>query len=292
MEEWRKWKHITKLDPDKKINSKIIEDIIETGTDAIMVSGTQNVTKKNVTDLIEILKEYDIPKVLEPATPAGLIYKNIDWLFVPSVFNTKYSLYINGLHKIWIKIHKDKINWDIVVPEAYIILNSKCAAARVSKAEEMTLEGTVATAVCAERYFNFPVIYIEYSGTYGDPVVVKAVKEALTKAHLIYGGGINTKERAEEMSQWATIVVGNTIYENGTHSFIDTMRGNLLRELTEIQGKLGKLKKLRKKTKNEKPEEVLKEEKQKKFEEKIVRPKIRIPSFKKEQEESKKSEKS
>jgi uncharacterized protein (UPF0335 family) len=125
---------------------------------------------------------------------------------------------------------------------------------------------------------------------YGDPNIVKAVKEALTKAHLLYGGGINTKERAEEMSQWATIVVGNTIYENGTHSFIDTMRGNLLRDLTEIQGKLSKLKKLRKKTKNEKPEEVLKEDKQKKFEEKIIRPKIRI--FKKEQEESKKSEKS
>jgi len=290
MEEWRKWKHITKLDPDKKINSKIIEDIIETGTDAIMVSGTQNITKENVINLLEVLKEYDIPKVLEPATPTGLTYKNIDWLFVPSVFNTKYSLYINGLHKIWVKMHKDKINWDIVVPEAYIILNPKCAAAKVSKAEEMTLEGTVATAVCAERYFNFPIIYIEYSGTYGDPDVVKAVKEALTKAHLIYGGGINTKERAEEMSQWATIVVGNTIYENGTHSFIDTMRGNLLRELTEIEGKLSKLKKLRKKTKNEKPEEVLKEDEQKKLEEKIVRPKIRI--FKKGQEESKKSEKS
>jgi len=287
MEEWRKWKHITKLDPDKKINSKIIEDIIETGTDAVMVSGTQNVTKENVTNLLEMLKEYDIPKVLEPATPLGLIYKNIDWLFVPSVFNTHNALYINGLHKIWVKMHKDSINWDIVVPEAYIILNPKCAAAKVSKAEEMTLEGTVATAVCAERYFNFPVIYIEYSGTYGDPVVVKAVKEALTKAHLIYGGGINTKERAEEMSQWATIVVGNTLYENGTHSFIDTMRGNLLRELTEIQGKLSKLKKLRKKTKNEKPEEVLKEDKKKRFEEKIVKSKIRIPSLKKEREERK-----
>ena len=56
------------------------------------------------------------------------------------------------------------------------------------------------------------------------------------------------------MSQWATIVVGNTIYENGTHSFIDTVRGRLLREMTEIQGKLGKLKKMRKKSMNERPE--------------------------------------
>ncbi len=259
-EEWRKWKHITKLDPDKKINDKIIESIIETGTDAIMISGTQNITKDNVTELLKMLKDHDIPRVLEPASPRGLVYRNVDWFFVPSVRNTHNDLYINGMHKIWVKMHKDKINWDTVVPEAYIILNPKCAAAKVSKAFDMTLEGTVATAVCAERFFNFPVVYIEYSGTYGDPEVVKAISEALKKAQLFYGGGINTKERAEEMSKWATIVVGNTIYENGTYSFIDTVRGRLLREMSDIQGRLGKLKKLRKKSKNEKP---LEEEKKK-----------------------------
>jgi phosphoglycerol geranylgeranyltransferase len=254
MEEWRKWKHITKLDPDRKINDKIIEDIIETGTDAVMISGTQNITKENVTNLLSMLNEYDIPKVLEPASPRGLVYKNVDWMFIPSVFNTFYAHYINGLHKKWIKAHKDMINWDTVVPEAYLILNPKCAAAKVSKAYELTMEGVVATAVCAEKFFNFPVVYIEYSGMYGDPTIVKAVKESLTKAQLFYGGGINTKERAEEMSQWATIVVGNTIYENGTHSFIDTVRGRLLREMSDIQGKLGKLKKMRKKSLNERPE--------------------------------------
>jgi phosphoglycerol geranylgeranyltransferase len=272
VEEWRKWKHITKLDPDKKINSKIIESIIETGTDAIMISGTQNITKDNVTELLKLLKDYDIPKVLEPANPEGLVYRDIDWLFVPSVFNTHYARYINGLHKLWIKMQKDKINWDIVVPEAYIILNPKCAAARVSKAEEMTPEGTVATAICAERFFNFPVIYIEYSGMYGNPEIVKLVKENLSKAHLLYGGGINTKERAEEMSQWATIVVGNTIYENGTHSFIDTMRGRLLSEMTDLQKRLGKLKDLRNKTKNEIPEETP--------ETKVFQPQIKVPGFK------------
>ncbi|MFH0929494.1 MAG: heptaprenylglyceryl phosphate synthase [Candidatus Aenigmatarchaeota archaeon] len=273
MEEWRKWKHITKLDPDKKINDKIIEDIIETGTDAIMISGTQNITKDNVTDLLAMLKEYDIPKVLEPASPRGMVYKNIDWMFVPSVFNTFYSHYINGLHKTWIKAHKDQINWDIVVPEAYIILNPKCAAAKVSKAYELTKEGAVATAICAEKFFNFPIIYIEYSGTYGDPEIVKAVKDSLKNAHLLYGGGINTKERAEEMSNWATIVVGNTIYENGTHSFIDTVRGRLLREMSDIQGKLGKLKKMRKQHRNERPSE-----------EKVFKPDIKVPSIKEKKE--------
>lgn len=245
MEEWRKWKHITKLDPDRKITPEIIETIIETKTDAIMISGTQNITKGNVTNLIKMLKEYDIPKILEPAHPAGLVYSDVDWVFVPSVFNTTYSKYINGLHTLWAKIDKN-INWDIVVPEAYIILNPKCAAAKVSKAKLIPLDEVVATAVCAERYFNFPIIYIEYSGMYGNPEVVKAVKEALTKAHLIYGGGITSKEKAEQMSKYATIVVGNTIYEKGTGSFVNTMRGALVNELKSIQERLKKLKKIQK----------------------------------------------
>lgn len=246
MEEWRSWKHITKLDPDRKITPEIIETIIETKTDAIMISGTQNINKKNVTDLVEMLKNYDIPKVLEPSNESGLIYDGIDWIFVPSVFNTSKSWWINGVHKLWVKVDKN-INWDVVVPEAYIILNPKCAAAKLTKAKPITKEDVVASAVCAERYFNFPIIYIEYSGMYGDSEIVKAVKQALTKAHLIYGGGINTKEKAQEMSQWATIVVGNTIYENGTGSFVDTMKGTLVQEMKTLQEKLKKLKHLRKK---------------------------------------------
>ncbi len=246
MEDWRKWKHITKLDPDRKITPDIIKQIVDTGTDAIMVSGTQNIRKENVTALLKMLKEYDIPKVLEPAGPLGMVYEGYDWLFVPSVFNTNTAAWINGIHKAWVAAHKDKINWDIVVPEAYIILNPKCAAAKFSKAVPLNKDQAIAAAVCAERFFKFPIIYIEYSGTYGDPQIVQAVRESLKNAHLIYGGGINTKERAEEMSKWATIVVGNTIYENGTHSFVNTMRGRLMAEMHEIQIKLNKLKKISK----------------------------------------------
>jgi phosphoglycerol geranylgeranyltransferase len=71
------------------------------------------------------------------------------------------------------------------------------------------------TAV-ADRYFHFPIVYIEYSGTYGDPDVVRAASEALDKSVLYYGGGINSAERAAQMSRYAdTIVVGNAVYEQG-----------------------------------------------------------------------------
>lgn len=248
-EEWRSWKHITKLDPDRNIRAEDIKTIVESQTDAIMISGTQNITKDKVQKLIDLLKGYDIPKILEPAGPNAMIYSGVDWIFVPSVFNTENAVWVNGLHSKWIKADKDKINWDIVVPEAYIILNPKCAAAKVSKAKIIPKDEVVAAALCAERFFNFPIIYIEYSGTYGDPAIVKAVKEALTKAHLLYGGGISTKEQAEEMAKYATIVVGNTIYERGPGSFVDTMRGALTSELATIQAKLQRLKELKEKDK-------------------------------------------
>jgi phosphoglycerol geranylgeranyltransferase len=62
-EPWKEWKHITKLDPDKQITETALGTIIESGTDAIMISGTQNITDKNVSQLITLLKEYKIPKI-------------------------------------------------------------------------------------------------------------------------------------------------------------------------------------------------------------------------------------
>ncbi|MFX1537049.1 MAG: geranylgeranylglyceryl/heptaprenylglyceryl phosphate synthase, partial [Promethearchaeota archaeon] len=49
----KQWRHITKLDPDKENTSKIISAVVENGTDAIMVAGTQRITKEKVQRLID-----------------------------------------------------------------------------------------------------------------------------------------------------------------------------------------------------------------------------------------------
>lgn len=214
MIDWKKWRHVTKLDPDKPITEKDVAAIVDSGTDAIMISGTQNITKQNVACLMDMLRDYSIPKVLEPAGTEGLT-DDVDLLFVPSVLNTDVAFWFMGAHKIWVQ-HFD-IDWEKVVPEAYIVLNPKSAVAMVTKAKtELTPGEAAAYAECADRFFHFPIVYIEYSGTYGDPSLVRAVKEKLHGSRLYYGGGINSRERAEGMAQYAdTIVVGNAVYESG-----------------------------------------------------------------------------
>ena len=214
MIDWKKWRHVTKLDPDKPLTPADIAAIVDSGTDAVMISGTQNITKENVAHLAGMLRDYSIPKVLEPSGTEGL-REDMDFLFIPSVLNTDVAFWFMGAHKVWVQHFQ--IDWDRVVPEAYIILNPKSAVAMVTKAKsEISPREAVAYAECADRFFHFPVVYIEYSGTYGDPSLVKAVKEKLHGSVLYYGGGINSRERAERVAKYAdTIVVGNAVYEEG-----------------------------------------------------------------------------
>jgi phosphoglycerol geranylgeranyltransferase len=221
-EPWKEWKHITKLDPDKQITETALETIVESGTDAIMISGTQNITDKNVSHLITLLKEYKIPKILEPATPDAVVYKDIDYIFVPLVLNSMDLEWIIGKHIEWIKTHK--INWDRVIPEGYIVLNPESAVARLTKSiTNLTSEEVKAYAEYAEKYLRLPIIYVEYSGTYGNSKLVKDLSELISEASLFYGGGIDTKERAIEMKSYAdVIIVGNVVYRN-EEKFLDTV---------------------------------------------------------------------
>ncbi len=211
---WKNWEHITKLDPDKHISKDNLKTIVESGTDAIMISGTQNITGKNVSLLISMLKDYEIPKILEPATPEAVMYEHIDYIFVPLVLNSTDLDWIVGKHKDWIM--NQTIDWKKVIPEAYIVLNPLSAVAKLTKSKtDLTSDEVIAYALYAEKYLHLPIIYIEYSGTYGDPQLVKQLSESLSEASLFYGGGIDTKEKAAEMKRYVdVIVVGNVVYTN------------------------------------------------------------------------------
>ena len=76
-------------------------------------------------------------------------------------------------------------------------------------------EDVIAYARMAEHLFKLPVFYMEYSGMYGDPEIVRAASRILENTKLFYGGGIKNAEDAKDMAEIAdTVIVGNIIYEN------------------------------------------------------------------------------
>ncbi|MCA9702435.1 MAG: phosphoglycerol geranylgeranyltransferase, partial [Methanolinea sp.] len=218
------WVHVTKLDPDKNLTADEIAGIVTSGTDALMLSGTLNVTRENMEQLLAQVAEYGLPLVVEPAGPEAVIFDGVDLLFVPSVLNTPDVRWIVGKHREWVS--QQCVDWKRVVPEAYIVLNPASSVGRVTRAEcGLSASQVAAYSEVAEQYFHFPIIYIEYSGTYGDPAIVESASRALDSAHLYYGGGIDSPERAEEMAGFAdTIVVGNAVYENGIDVLQATVR--------------------------------------------------------------------
>jgi phosphoglycerol geranylgeranyltransferase len=214
---WKDWVHVTKLDPDKQLKPGDIGAIAASGTDALMLSGTLNVTQENLAMLLKQVKAYDLPLVMEPAGPEAVLMQGIDYVFVPSVMNTTDVAWLVGKHRAWVQQQKGKIPWDCIVPEAYIVLNPASSVGRVTKSIcDLKAHEVAAYVAVADHYFHFPIVYIEYSGIYGDPAVVKAASGAIDKSILYYGGGINSAEKAAEMSRYAdTIVVGNAVYDQG-----------------------------------------------------------------------------
>jgi putative glycerol-1-phosphate prenyltransferase len=215
MYDFREWRHVFKLDPNKEISEEHLERICESGTDAVIVGGTDGVTLENVLDLMARIRRYTVPCVLEVSS-IETITPGFDLYFIPTILNSQDSKWITGLHHHAVKEFGDIMDWDEIVMEGYCIMNQDCKAAKLTSVNaDLTNDDVRAYAMMAEKMFQLPIFYLEYSGQYGNADLVADVKGVLNQTTLFYGGGISTMEQAEEMSKHADIiVVGNAIYEN------------------------------------------------------------------------------
>lgn len=225
---WEDWDHVLKLDPDKDLPpGTTYGDVCATGTDAIEIGGTTGITDEKMAAVIEACADYGVPLYQEPSSPAVVVYHaDLDGYMVPIVLNTPDTTWMLGAHKEWIQ-YAETIAWDRTFTEAYIVLNPNSAVAEYTQADcELGTDDVAAYAVAAERLLGQNIVYIEYSGTYGDPAIVQAAREALATAHLFYGGGISGYETAYEMRSCAdTVVVGNLLYDEGLDRLVETVDG-------------------------------------------------------------------
>lgn len=226
-EAWADWDHIVKVDPDKDLaEGDTFEDVCRTGTDAIEIGGTLDMTEEKMQEVIDACAKYDVPLYQEPSNPAVVVEDEaLDGYLVPTVFNAGDVSWVVGAHKEWVRI--SDIDWDRTFTEAYIVLNSEASVAQLTEANcDQSAEDVAAYAEVAERLFGQPIVYIEYSGTFGDPEKVRAASEAIDEATLFYGGGIHDYESANTMAEYAdVIVVGNLLHDEGCAAVKETVEG-------------------------------------------------------------------
>ena len=221
MFEIKKWKHVFKLDPNKEITDGDLEKICESGTDAVLIGGSDGITEDNVLSMLARVRRFSVPCVLEVST-IDSITPGYDFYFVPTVLNSRERKWIIDVQHDALMEFGDIMNWDEIITEGYCILNGDSKAASLTNSKtDLTEDEVIAYARMADKLFKLPIFYLEYSGIYGDPLLVSKVKDTLEHTQLFYGGGIATVEQAIEMAKIAhTIVVGNVIYENLNLSLI------------------------------------------------------------------------
>lgn len=223
--DWRNWRHVFKLDPDKAISDEVLEQLCESGTDAIMVGGTTGVTYANTVDLLARIRQYSLPCVLELSDQDAVVL-GFDGYLLPVVLNSGSTDYLIGKQHEAVVAFGSRLPWDEIIGEGYIVLNPECAVGKLTQANIPTTTREIAAyATLAEKLFRLPIVYVEYSGMFGDMTVLEQVKGQLKEAHLIYGGGICSAAEAVAAAAIAdTIVVGNIIYEDLAKA-LETVRG-------------------------------------------------------------------
>ncbi|PDO11116.1 MAG: geranylgeranylglyceryl/heptaprenylglyceryl phosphate synthase [Candidatus Reconcilbacillus cellulovorans] len=209
------WRHVFKLDPDRSIGDAELERVCLSGTDAVVVGGSTGVTADNTLELLGRIRRYPVDCALEISDPDA-VAPGFDWYLVPVVLNAESADWVTRKAQQAVRRYGPLIPWDRLVPEGYIVLNADSAVARLTRPETaLGAEDVAAYAELAERLFRFPIVYLEYSGVFGDMDVLRHVRKRLRSARLFYGGGVDGPDRAKEAAQWAdTVVVGNAVYRD------------------------------------------------------------------------------
>ncbi len=216
--DWRAWRHVTKLDPERPLTPAALEAVYASGTDAIVLGGSTGMTQQAVLDLLSRLADAPVPVALEVSTLESAVPGPALFL-IPLVMNASDSRWLGGaqaeaLARL-LPVVGEYIPWELLLPEAYLVLNPDCTAARLTGARtDLAPEDAAGWAALAGQVLRLPVIYVEYSGAFGDMALLQAVRENAGPAHVVYGGGIRSGREAGLAARHAhTIVVGNLVYE-------------------------------------------------------------------------------
>jgi len=219
------WRHVFKLDPDRELSDEVLDAICLSGTDGLLVGGSSGVTYENTVDLLSRIRRYEVPCALEVSSEDAAV-PGFDHYFIPLVLNTNRAEWMAGRQIEALQKAGPFIPWEITSAEGYLILNPEAEAAKVTDAvTELGFGQLAAHIYMADRLMRLPVVYLEYSGVFGDMDLIAQCGALLTGARLFYGGGIDNADKARAAASYAhTVVVGNAIYDERLQDALATVQ--------------------------------------------------------------------
>ncbi|EMA41808.1 geranylgeranylglyceryl/heptaprenylglyceryl phosphate synthase [Halobiforma nitratireducens] len=241
--DWSRISHVTKVDPAKPLPDDL--GILE-GTDLLIVGGSDGVTADNALETIRSLERSfpDIPVWQEPYNAAHVstdTLEAVDAMSVPAVYNGDRTHFVGKHVDLFTEVGRkpeetlgtsvplvgdliaskgrDAVSalTDKLLGEGYVVQHLESAAAKRASVETAyTPEQVAGAALATESFYGFPIFYIEYSGTYGGPEDVEAATPYLEETTLLYGGGIDSREKATEILEAGAdaIVVGDCFHDD------------------------------------------------------------------------------
>lgn len=215
-----RWRHVVKLDPDKPLPAETVRRIAASGTDAVLIGGTQRVTRAKVLRLLWRLRHAPVPVCIE-VTAMACAVPGADAYLVPLALNSDDPRWFIGNHLEGLARVGHRVPWERVLAEGYIIANPHSAAARRAQAVEPSPARLAALVRFGAGILDLPVVYLEYSGRPApdDMVAVAArslrrIRAAGGRSRLFYGGGISDYDGARRrLQQVDAIVIGNALYD-------------------------------------------------------------------------------
>ncbi|OYD07519.1 heptaprenylglyceryl phosphate synthase [Paludifilum halophilum] len=235
LRQWIKgWRHAFKLDPDRVLSDRALERICLSGTDAVIVGGTEGVTQNNSRELLDRVSEYPV-KCVQEVSGLESVVPGLDGYLIPTVLNAGDLQWVVGLQHQAVKKFGEWIPWEDLAVLGYVVLNPNSRVARLTGSRtELASSDVTAYGRIAEHLFHLPALYVEYSGVYGDPSIVEAARNGLDSTQLIYGGGVSNEEQARRMAAVAdTVIVGNLVYRNADAA-VETV--HWVKETTRLSG--------------------------------------------------------
>ncbi|HDM22888.1 MAG TPA: geranylgeranylglyceryl/heptaprenylglyceryl phosphate synthase [Methanomicrobia archaeon] len=209
--------HFTLIDPDSETakDTKKLSLLKEINTDAILIGGSTQVRGEELDDIIKSIKKITTAPIIIFPGGVGGISRYADAIFFMSLLNSRNPYFITKAQALG--AFQVKSSGLETLPMGYLIVSPGETAGFIGEADLLPRNKPkiAAAYALAAQYMGMRFVYLEAGSGASEPVpleMIKYVKKAVD-IPVIVGGGIKEKEKAEEISRIADILVTGTIAE-------------------------------------------------------------------------------